>query len=84
MRLMKKEACMSQLVLIEIELPKDLEQFQLPEGVKKRLQTLLDRQDSGKPLTRAERQEAEGLVDLAELLSLLQLRAQRVGQQHGP
>jgi hypothetical protein len=54
-----------------------------PEGVNKRLQTLLDRQDRGKILTRAERQEAEGLVDLAELLALLRLRAQRVGQQHG-
>lgn len=84
MRLMKKEKCMSQHVLIEIELPTDLEQFQLPEGVNKRLQTLLDRQDRGKTLTRAERQEAEGLVDLAELLSLLRLRAQRVGQHHGP
>lgn len=75
---------MSQHVLIEIELPTDLERFQLPEGVNKRLQTLLDRQDRGKPLTRAEQQEAEGLVDLAELLSLLRLRAQRAGQQHGP
>jgi hypothetical protein len=75
---------MSQHVLIEIELPKDLEQFQLPEGVNKRLQTLLDRQDRGKTLTEAERQEAEGLVDLSELLSLLRLRAQRAGQQLGP
>ena len=75
---------MSQHVLIEIELPTDLEQFQLPEGVNKRLQTLLDRQDRGKPLTWTERQEAEGLVDLAALLPLLRLRAQRVGQQRGP
>ena len=74
---------MSQHVLIEIELPTDLAQFQLPEGVNKRLQTLLDRQDRGKILTRAERQEAEGLVNLAELLTLLRLRTQRVGQQHG-
>jgi hypothetical protein len=79
-RLIKKEEGMSQHVLIEIELPTDLEQFQLPEGVNKRLQTLLDRQDHGKTLTRAERQETEGLVDLAEWLSLLRLRAQRVGQ----
>jgi hypothetical protein len=82
-RLIKKEEGMSQHVFIEIELPTDLAQFQLPEGVSKRLQTLLDRQDRGKILTRAERQEAEGLVDLAELLALLRLRAQRVGQQHG-
>lgn len=47
----------------------------------KRLEQLLDRQDSGERLTTAERQEAEGLVNLAELLSLLRLRARRVGRQ---
>jgi hypothetical protein len=71
---------MSQHVLIEIELPTDLEQFHLPEGVQQRLQDLLDRQDSGNALTPAERREAEGLVNLAELLSLLQVRAQRAAQ----
>ena len=69
---------MSDHVLIEIELPTDLEQFKLPEGVDQRLRDLLDRQDQGKDLTPAERKEAEGLVNLAELLSLLQLRARRV------
>lgn len=68
---------MTQPVLIEIELPGDLAQFHLPKGVQQRLEDLLDRQDSGSPLTSAERQEAEGLVDLAELLSLLRLRVQR-------
>ena len=72
---------MSDHVLIEIELPTDLEQFKLPEGVDQRLRDLLDRQDQGKDLTPAERKEAEGLVNLAELLSLLQLRAQRVIQE---
>jgi hypothetical protein len=71
---------MSQHILIEIELPAELEKFKLPEGVSQRLQTLLDRQDQGEQLTPAERQEAEGLVDLAELLSLLQLRARRIAQ----
>ena len=71
---------MSQHVLIEIELPTDLEQFHLPEGVQQRLQDLLDRQDSGNALTPAEQREAEGLVNLAELLSLLQARAQRAAQ----
>ena len=71
---------MSQHVLIEIELPSELEKFKLPEGVHQRLQALLDRQDQGEQLTPAERQEAEGLVDLAELLSLLQLRARRSAQ----
>jgi hypothetical protein len=77
---------MSQHVLIELELPTDLEKFRLPVGVQQRLQDLLDRQDQGHNLTPAERQEAEGLVDLAELLSLLQLRTLRVAQQgpHSP
>ena len=68
---------MSQSVVFQIELPEDLERFQLPRGVNGRLQALLDRQDSGEVLTTAERGEAEGLVNLAELLSLLRLRAER-------
>jgi hypothetical protein len=68
---------MSQHVLVEIEMPAELEKFTLPEGVDQRLQELLDRQDRGETLTPAERKEAEGLVNLAELLSLLRLRAQK-------
>ncbi len=68
-------------ILIELELPSTLEQFHLPPGVNERLQSLLDRQDQGETLTDNERREAEGLVDLAELLSLLQLRAQRVRRE---
>ncbi len=64
-----------------IEIPIELTHFQLPEGVQERLQILLDRQDVGEELTPAERLEAEGLVDLAEFLSLLRLRSQRVIQQ---
>jgi len=72
---------MSQQVLVEIEMPADLDRFRLPKGVNERLQELLDRQDRGAGLTPAERLEAEGLVNLAELLSLLQLRAQRVSRE---
>ena len=72
---------MSQHVLIELEMPTDLEKFQLPKGVNERLQELLDRQDRGEALTVAERKEAEGLVNLADLLSLLRLRTQRVWQE---
>ncbi len=75
---------MSQHVRIEIELPTDLEQFQLPMGVQQRLQELLDRQDRGDSLTPAERQEAEGLVNLAEFLSLLRLRTHRVAHERSP
>jgi hypothetical protein len=60
-----------------IEIPVDLARFELPAAVQARLQFLLDRQDDGEPLTTAERQEAEGLVEMAEFLSWLHLRAQR-------
>lgn len=64
--------------VVEIQMPGGLAEFRLPEGVQKRLQSLLDRQDNGDVLTSAERQEAEGLVDMAEWLSLLRLQAQRL------
>jgi hypothetical protein len=63
---------------IEVDLPADLARFQLPEAVAARLQSLLDRQDAGPPLTAQEREEAEGLVNLAEFLTLLRLRAERM------
>jgi hypothetical protein len=63
-----------------VEIPIELTHFQLPKAVHDRLQLLLDRQDSGETLTQLERQEAEGLVELAEFLSLLHLRSQRVAK----
>ncbi len=63
---------------IEVDLPADLDRFRLPAGVAARLQELLDRQDSGQPLSPEERNEAEGLVTLSELLTLLRLRAERL------
>lgn len=72
---------MSQQVLVEIEMPSTLIQFTLPPGVNERLQSLLDRQDQGEQLTRSERREAEGLVDLAEFLSLLNLRSNRIRRE---
>lgn len=67
-------------VTFDIDLPADLAQFRLPEGVAARLQDLLDRQDAGIPLTAQEREEAEGLVDVVEFLTLLRLRAERMSQ----
>jgi hypothetical protein len=63
-----------------VQIPVELVYFQLPAGVRERLTSLLDRQDAGEGLTQAERQEAEGLVELAEFLSLLRLRSQHVTQ----
>jgi hypothetical protein len=63
-----------------IEIPIELTRFQLPEAVHSRLQYLLDRQDAGEVLTSSEKNEAEGLVELAEFLSLLHLRSQTVSK----
>ncbi len=62
---------------IDVDLPADLARFRLPTAVACRLQGLLDRQDAGHPLSAEERAEAEGLADLADLLTLLRLRAER-------
>ena len=71
---------------MEVQLTIDLRlaQLELPVAVQNRLQALLDRQDQGEALTVAERQEAEGLVALAEFLSLLRLRAERVASSVAP
>ena len=74
---------MSSTIRIEIEMPADLARFRLPEGVQERLSALLDKQEGGEPLSDSEHREAEGLVDLVDLLSLLRLRAERVSA-HNP
>jgi hypothetical protein len=63
-------------VHLDLEVPADLARLRLPVGLDRRLQALLDKQDSGAQLTANERAEAEGLVELAELLTLLRLRAE--------
>lgn len=68
-------------MLQTVELPINLIHFELPTAVQARLQSLLDRQDAGTALTPEEEEEAKGLVELAEFLSLLHLRALRVSQQ---
>ena len=69
-------SCVMPLTLA-IDPPADLARFRLPAAVAARLQSLLDRQDTGQPLSADERAEAEGLVDVADLLTLLRLRAER-------
>jgi hypothetical protein len=72
---------MSQAIQLEVEMPDDLARFHMPEAVQARLQQLLDRQEAGELLSDPERQEAEGLVDLAELLALLHMRSERLGRK---
>jgi len=62
-------------VHIDLEMPTDLARLRLPEGLDRRLRVLLDKQDQGHALTDDERAEAEGIVELADLLALLRLRA---------
>lgn len=69
---------MSQAVQVEIEVPDGLSGLHLPAAVQRRLQDLLDKQDRGGALTPAEREEAEGLVELSEFLTLLRLRSTRL------
>ena len=73
---------MSQSIQLEVEVPGDLARFRLPGGVKHVLQELLDKQDAGPALSPEESREAEGLVDLADLLSLLRLRTERLSGEH--
>jgi hypothetical protein len=72
---------MTQNTLVKVEMPFSVGQFKLPKGVDDRLQKLLDRQDKDEKLTSAEKKEAQGLVDLAEMLSLLRLRSERVWRE---
>ena len=66
---------MTLTLTIDVDLLSDLARFELPPALQRRLQDLLDRQDDGATLTDAEKSEAEGLVDLSDLLSLLKQRA---------
>ena len=68
---------MSQAVAIQLEIPDDLARFHLPDGVQHRLESLLDQQDRGEPLSADERHEAEGVGNVADFLSVLRLRAER-------
>lgn len=60
-----------------IKIPENLTEFRLPDAVHARLQFLLERLDEGETLQLIERKEADGLVQLAEFLSLLNLCAKR-------
>ena len=69
--------CPRMSITIELEAPGELGRFRLPKSVEQRLHSLLDKQDGGAALTVNERKEAEGLVNLAEMLSLLRTKSLR-------
>ena len=62
-------------VLIELDIPRDWKQFTLPRALNERLQLLLDKQDRDGKFTRTERREAKAITQLADMLSLMKLRA---------
>jgi hypothetical protein len=68
---------MGRPIQIEVEMPDDLARFRLPASVQRRLRHLLDIQDQGQRLSKSERQEAEAMVNMADLLTLLKLRSSR-------
>ena len=68
------------LVTVELELPADWELFRLPAPLDARLHSLLDRQDDQGLLSAAERQEAEALTELVDMLALMKLRAERAAR----
>ncbi len=63
----------------ENDLPDDFARLKLPRTVADRLKWLLDRQDAGEVLTVDERHEAEALVNVTELLTLLRIEKQPPG-----
>jgi hypothetical protein len=58
----------------EVDLPRSWRKFRLPRALDKRLRELLDRQDREGKLSRSERREAEALVELVDILTLMKAR----------
>jgi hypothetical protein len=58
---------------ITVELSSQWKDLRMPKALKSRLTDLLDKQDLGNRLSARERKEAEALVELSEMLSLLRI-----------
>lgn len=69
--------------LVKLDIPRDWKTFRMPPALDSRLQELLDLQDEKGKLTRAERREAEALVEPSEMLSLMKLRAKLAAKSSG-
>jgi hypothetical protein len=69
------------MATIKMNLPAELGRFRFPKSLNRRLHDLLDKQDRGELLTSAEKEEAEGLVEVAEMISLLKLRIEVTGRK---
>ena len=68
---------MARPVFVELDLPKPWRKFRLPPALDGRLGELLDRQDHDGKLSPRERQEAEELVELVDILTLMKARTKQ-------
>jgi len=67
---------MSQTVQLTVPMPANLARLRFPKALDNRLHFLLDEQGRKGRLTAGERKEAEGLAQMASMLSILKLGAQ--------
>lgn len=67
---------MIQNVQLTVPMPANLAKLRFPKALDERLHFLLDEQGRKGKLTAAEKKEAEGLAELASMLSILKLGAQ--------
>lgn len=72
---------MASSVLVELNLPRNWQKFRLPAALHDRLHELLDRQSLDGKLPARERREAEALVELVDMLTLM--KAQVVQTRKG-
>ncbi|MCI0642587.1 MAG: hypothetical protein L0Y72_02745 [Gemmataceae bacterium] len=63
--------------VVELSLPRDLRKLRFPRALNRRLQELLDKQSEAGKLSSFEREEAKGLVEMAETMTWLRLKAER-------
>jgi hypothetical protein len=74
---------MPKTITVKLNLPDDWNNFRMPAALDKRLHSLLDKQDLHGKLSAAERREAEALVELSEMLSLMKIRAGLAPRRNG-
>lgn len=67
---------MSQTVQLTVPMPAKVAKLRFPKALDDRLHFLLDEQGRKGRLTAAQRKEAEGLAEMASVLSILKLGAQ--------
>lgn len=67
---------MSQTVQLTVPMPSRMAKLRFPKALDDRLHFLLDEQGRKGKLTSAEKKEAEGLAQMASILSILKLGAE--------